>query len=150
MSSSNHRTSDSFRNRPRYCWLASLLKQTVVCRTLLIAAAVIGAVHAWGYPIPCMFSQLTGLPCAGCGVTRATFSLLRGDFQSALHYHLFSPLFLLLGALMTCCAIAPKFARHHLIPPLERLEHRTQLPTILGIAIFLYGLLRIFGVLAAP
>jgi hypothetical protein len=28
-----------------------------------------------------------GIPCPGCGLTRATLALLRGDVASALHFH---------------------------------------------------------------
>ncbi len=34
------------------------------------------------YP-PCMFHQLTGLQCPGCGATRAIFHLLHGDVAGA-------------------------------------------------------------------
>ncbi len=31
------------------------------------------------FAIPCYFKALTGLPCPGCGMTRAWFGVLRGD-----------------------------------------------------------------------
>ena len=36
------------------------------------------------YPA-CQFHQLTGLNCPGCGMTRAAYALLHGDFLIALH-----------------------------------------------------------------
>ena len=36
------------------------------------------------YPV-CQFHRLTGLECPGCGMTRATYALLHGDFLTALH-----------------------------------------------------------------
>ena len=33
----------------------------------------------------CMFHQLTGLYCPGCGATRALSALLHGDLKSSLH-----------------------------------------------------------------
>jgi hypothetical protein len=36
---------------------------------------------------PCVFYQVTGLPCPFCGGTRATHALLRGDFPLALYYN---------------------------------------------------------------
>ena len=37
--------------------------------------------------IPCPFAALTHQPCPGCGVTRASRALLRGDLAGALHHH---------------------------------------------------------------
>lgn len=34
--------------------------------------------------VPCPFEYITSLPCPGCGMTRALFSLVRGDLFSAL------------------------------------------------------------------
>lgn len=39
----------------------------------------------------CPIKLLTGVSCAGCGMSRAYFSLLHLDFQTAFHYH---PLFI--------------------------------------------------------
>ncbi len=36
------------------------------------------------YPV-CQFHRLTGLDCPGCGMTRAAYALLHGDWQTALH-----------------------------------------------------------------
>jgi hypothetical protein len=46
---------------------------------------------------PCPFRALTGLWCPGCGLTRATHHLLRGDVVQALRYNVF--VVLVLGAL---------------------------------------------------
>ncbi len=40
--------------------------------------------------IGCPIKFITGISCAGCGMTRAYLSLLHLDFQEAFHYH---PLF---------------------------------------------------------
>jgi Protein of unknown function (DUF2752) len=45
----------------------------------------------------CPMAALLGVPCPGCGLTRATLALLRGDLRGALHLHplvlVISPLF---------------------------------------------------------
>ncbi|SHI59838.1 Protein of unknown function [Clostridium cavendishii DSM 21758] len=38
----------------------------------------------------CIIKAITGIPCPGCGLTRAHLALLRLDFKTAFHYH---PLF---------------------------------------------------------
>lgn len=42
----------------------------------------------------CAFRRITGIPCPGCGMTRAMAALARGDFVAALHLHPFAPLVL--------------------------------------------------------
>lgn len=49
------------------------------------------------YKIPCLFHLATGLQCPGCGLTRASMALLRGDVESAYNFNqlaFFVPLFL--------------------------------------------------------
>ncbi len=42
------------------------------------------------FGITCVFQFFLGIPCPGCGMTRAMFSALRLDFGGAFRYH---PLF---------------------------------------------------------
>ena len=37
----------------------------------------------------CIWVTITGFPCPGCGLTRAGFALLRGDFRRAFEIHPF-------------------------------------------------------------
>ena len=39
------------------------------------------------FGIPCVFLSLFDIPCPGCGMTRAFFSVLRFDFLQALKYN---------------------------------------------------------------
>lgn len=62
-------------------------------RTLAKRAAKLGAIGAvaagllWsGIPL-CPVALLTGQPCPGCGLTRATFACLRFDFAEAIRIH---------------------------------------------------------------
>lgn len=54
-----------------------------------------------GIPV-CFFHAVTGLPCPGCGLTRALSSLIQGHPASAFSYHPFAfivlPLFAMLAA----------------------------------------------------
>jgi hypothetical protein len=48
------------------------------------------------YKIPCVFNYATGLQCPGCGLTRASMAILRGDIQAAYNFNqlvFFVPLF---------------------------------------------------------
>lgn len=37
--------------------------------------------------IGCPIKYITGIPCLGCGMTRATLSILKLDFDMAFYYH---------------------------------------------------------------
>lgn len=37
--------------------------------------------------IPCLFYQITGLKCPGCGITRLIFSLIKLNFKQAFFYN---------------------------------------------------------------
>lgn len=43
----------------------------------------------------CVFHQMTGLWCPGCGLTRGTYQLLHGHLGAALSYNIFTPVALL-------------------------------------------------------
>ncbi len=58
----------------------------------LAAAAGLLAMALNGLRLPCLFYELTGLYCPGCGNTRAVMALWRLDFIAAFRYN---PLFLL-------------------------------------------------------
>lgn len=66
---------------------------------IAVLALVLGvlAVAIWSdFPL-CPVAGTFGIPCPGCGLTRATLALLHGDVRSALHFHplvwLMAPLF---------------------------------------------------------
>lgn len=65
--------------------------------SLLAVAAALFGVAVWSdFPL-CPIAGSLGVPCPGCGLTRATMALLHGDWQGALRFHplvwLLSPVF---------------------------------------------------------
>ena len=49
-------------------------------------------------PVPgCPFRHITGIPCLSCGVVRASFLMIHGDFSGAL---IMNPLFFLLACVL--------------------------------------------------
>ena len=73
--------------------------KAVLCGTAVYAGVLLLA-RLWGWP--CVFLWLTGIPCPGCGMTRAWIAVLRGQLTAAFAYH---PLFwtapILYGCLLT-------------------------------------------------
>lgn len=45
--------------------------------------------------LPCVFHEVTGLYCPGCGDTRALHALVHGDFASVIDYNVLFPIMLL-------------------------------------------------------
>ena len=70
------------------------------------AAARAYADHAEHGPILCPLRGLVGLPCPGCGLTRAFCALSRGDLLSALNFHAFALPLALLMLLASALALA--------------------------------------------
>ncbi|HCO68648.1 MAG TPA: hypothetical protein DIT04_12945 [Dysgonomonas sp.] len=65
--------------------------------TIFAILAVIGGYsfllfmdHSWGdeHFSACPFKFITGIPCPGCGMGRATLALFRGDIQQSLYYNI--------------------------------------------------------------
>jgi hypothetical protein len=84
----------------------------------LLAASFALAVHV-DFPL-CPLASTCGIPCPGCGLTRATVALLHGDVGAAFHFHplvwLLSPLFIVfVGSavfeLVRSPSLAPRRAR---------------------------------------
>jgi hypothetical protein len=51
-------------------------------------------------PSVCLFYNLTGLPCPGCGLTRSFVCLGHGHWRESLHWHPLGPLFFLIFGLL--------------------------------------------------
>ena len=62
-------------------------KRRRLIRVLLIHLAAGAAFALWLFLTGCPIHRLTGLPCPGCGMSRALFCLVRLDFAGAWYYH---------------------------------------------------------------
>ncbi len=76
--------------------LAPSLVILVACSSILLGAFVLAPSTSGGHPIAvgrialpeiCIFQNLTGLPCPGCGMTRSITSAVRGDIAGSLSHH---------------------------------------------------------------
>lgn len=64
------------------------LKQDIIDYKIPIIIIIIGFICLeLIFGMICPFKILTGFDCPGCGLTRATLALLRGDIKSSLHYN---------------------------------------------------------------
>jgi hypothetical protein len=72
-----------------------------------LSAAALAPFLPWLAPFapPCPFHAFTGVPCPGCGTTRAALALARGDVAGALGWNPLAALALAAG--FAACALAP-------------------------------------------
>lgn len=103
------------------------------------AALVVSGLPGW----PCPVRHLLGIPCPGCGLTRAVSALLHGDWHTSLALHAFAPLFLVALLLIGLSVLLPEKPRRSLIYTIETIEHRTGITTILLASLMLYWLIRL-------
>lgn len=79
---------------------------------VLLGLSAVFVISAWWRPaelpsiIACPFRALTGLPCPGCGMTRAFCALGHGEWRLALQYNALSPLVFLAALLAWAWAAA--------------------------------------------
>ena len=62
-------------------------KPNRVLRLLLIHLGAAALLAVWLWLTGCPIYRLTGIPCPGCGMTRALLRLLSLDFAGAWYYH---------------------------------------------------------------
>jgi hypothetical protein len=92
---------------------------------------------------PCPFLNLFGVPCPGCGLTRAISLLAHGDLHAALAFHAFAPLFLAGIVLSGISGVLPQKSREPLVNRLEDIERRTGVSVIILVGLVLYWLARL-------
>lgn len=61
-------------------------------KRLTLAAVLVLAFAVSALTIGCPIKFFTGIPCPGCGMSRAVVSCLRFDFDAAFHFHPLFPL----------------------------------------------------------
>ncbi len=121
-----------------------LLRDRKLALVVLAVGAVLVGLFAFGISAwPCPVLHATGIPCPGCGLTRATLFLLHGDIRASLTYHAFAPFFLLGAVVVMVAGLLPEKLRSPILGKLEDFERRTGVLYVLSIALILYWLARL-------
>ncbi len=60
---------------------------SVKVKITILAAFLAYAVLLYVLPISCPILEITGIPCLGCGMTRALLSAIKFDFRAAFSYN---------------------------------------------------------------
>ena len=102
---------------------------------------ILVALHQPGWP--CAFRNATGLPCPGCGWSRAMVALVRGDWRTAVAFHAFAPLGALCALVLVIGALTPAPLRARLAARVGAFEERTGIAVWLAGAFLMYWLVRL-------
>lgn len=122
---------------------AALLRSRPTVALLTGIAGLHLGLTALGLPgWPCPLLHGLGVPCPGCGLSRAALELLRGEWRASLSHHAFAPLLLAALAMIGVASLLPEARRLSLAGAVERLERRTGLSAILLVALVLYWIAR--------
>lgn len=125
----------------RHPWMAMLLQDSALCRILAaipLPLLALPLLHLRGWSCP--WHELTGIPCPGCGMTRAAVAMLHGHFEQALILHPFAPAAAGAWLLLATGAVLPAPNRRWLAAHLEAWERRLAPTGMVLIAFILFGL----------
>lgn len=124
--------------------IANLLEQRRMRLAFLGAVGLQAGLTLAGLPgWPCLFRHSLGIPCPGCGLSRAMAALLQGEWGTAFSFHAFAPLILMLIFLVAVATLLPDRPRRRLIEALAGLERRSGLGALVVAGMLLYWLGRL-------
>ena len=98
-----------------------------------------GGLGGW----PCPILSALGVPCPGCGLSRAAMLLFRGELGPALSMHAFAPALIVGLGLLLVAAFTGKSARERLAGAVRRAETRTGFSLWLLVALVIYWMARL-------
>ncbi|MBL8205471.1 MAG: DUF2752 domain-containing protein [Blastocatellia bacterium] len=90
----------------------------------------------------CPMLHTLGIPCPGCGLTRATLAFLQGEWRQGLTLHAFG-LFMPMALVFIGGGLLPSHLKQQFVFQIEKIEHRTGIVTILLFALIAYWLVRL-------
>jgi Protein of unknown function (DUF2752) len=93
--------------------------------------------------IPCPFRAGTGIPCPGCGLTRACGALVTGDWARMFRFHAMAPLVLVAAAWYLMVHHGPGKVRYISRDVWHALERRVSVPLVVGGTFVVYWLARL-------
>jgi hypothetical protein len=124
--------------------ISTLLRDRKFGLILTGAAGLHIALLSLGLPSwDCPFFKLTGIPCPGCGLSRACLLLLSGEVWASIRFHAFAPIFLVLISILIIGTLLPRSLTGPLIHKAETLERQSGLTIIILGGLILYWLARL-------
>ena len=128
----------------------SIWPSTYFLAALLVASALLPLPEnnaIAGLPSICAFHHFTGLPCPGCGLTRAWVSMAHGHVSNAFIWHPLGPILFTSALIYTIWSGWTAWVR----PPFP-LPMRLQIRVLVGfsVAMLAFWALRLAGVFPLP
>ena len=120
-------------------WLLALIAGLAILQVGLAAAGWRG----WQCPI----HFISGVPCPGCGLSRAMALFIQGKWQTAIEVHAFAPLLAVAVGFLAITAIMPRGLHHQAARRVAAWEKRSGIVAFVVLAMFIYWGLRLAGVL---
>ncbi len=108
---------------------------------VLQVGLTVSGLPGWRCPVMAML----GIPCPGCGLSRAMALLIRGEWQAAMLMHAFAPVFLAGFALMLIVSLMPERYSREIICRIAVVERTTGFVGYLLICMIIYWLIRLPG-----
>lgn len=123
---------------------SDVLEHRPTCIALSAAVGTHFSLMALGLPgWQCPIRYGLGVPCPGCGLSRAASALVHGDWHQALQLHLFVPVVIVAIALILISAVLPNTYRPALVNPIRWLETHLGMTTLLLTGAIGYWLIRL-------
>jgi hypothetical protein len=121
------------------------------CLPILLAglAAIQIGLTAAGWPSwQCPIYAVSGLPCPGCGLSRAAVLLAQGQWKASIQMHAFAPAVMLGLIGLAVAGVLPPKQRQDMILAIAAVERRTGMAAVLVLAMLIYWGMRVTGLIA--
>ncbi|MFN8411609.1 MAG: DUF2752 domain-containing protein [Anaerolineales bacterium] len=141
---------DTLQTQFQRIWYAPAFSSLLESRTELNMIMGAGIIHFGltfaGYKgWQCPFLAATGVPCPGCGLTRAIIQLVHGNISASLQTHAFAPIFLIAMIILLSVFLLPEKLRLHVISFVNKVETRTGLTAWVFFTLMLYWAFRLIA-----
>lgn len=124
--------------------LAPILRDRKSCLAIVGAAGLHMSLTALGLPSwQCPVRYGLGIPCPGCGLSRAVEALGHGHWHEAFRFHAFAPVLIIGLIIIFIAGILPSQLRDSLAQTMEFFERQTGLIAFILINLVLYWLVRL-------
>ena len=133
------------RDKTSHRWelAAYLVRERALGLAMVGGGLVVAALAGLGWDIwRCPIRLVTGLPCPGCGMTRACQAMVRGNWAAVWQMNPFAPVFALFWVVVAVGLLLPQPWRGRFADRLGRFECRTRWAGWLAAGLFIYTLTR--------